>query len=122
MIFRRSTAGICIFTMFLNIAFLCAQDSDEPVIEKPEDIELIDEASAVLEEQPEPDSVNTGIVAEESLLVETQNVVEEDSLPVTLAEELPKKQFKGTSKDVILAFASIIGWLFFMWLTANQRE
>jgi hypothetical protein len=119
---RRSAASFCIFTMFFNIAFLCAQDNGSSDIEKAADMESVDELSPAVEEQSDADSLKTAIVDEESLFVETQTVVEKDSLPATLEEELPQKQFKGTAKDVILAVTSILGWLFFMWLAANQRE
>jgi len=119
---RRSAASFCILIMFFNISFLCAQDNGSSDLGKTADIESVDELSPVVEEQSDADSLSTAIVDEESLFVQTQSVVETDSLPVTLEEELPQKQFRGTAKDVTLAVASILGWLFFMWLAANQRE
>jgi hypothetical protein len=108
--------------MVFNIAFLCAQDNGVADIEKDANTEVVGEQPLVIEEQREPDSLSQAAVDEESLFVETPSVVETDSLPVVPEEKLPQKQFKGTAKDVTLAAASILSWLFFMWLAANQRE
>lgn len=118
---RCSASSICIFALIFNFAFLIAQEEDIDV-KTSVDIEMTEEISPPMDEHNGHDSLNTAVVEEESLSVEIQNVAETDSVPVIENDEFPKKKFRGTAKDVVLAATSIVGWLFFMWLTANQRE
>lgn len=117
---RRSAAGVCILTLFFNITFLGAQKENIDVEEQAE-VDLVEENIKDINNQVEAESLKT-LAAEESLLVQDINDVDPDTVLLEQEEALPKKSFKGTAKDVVLAVTSIIGWLFFMWLTANQRE
>ena len=118
---RRSATSICIFTLIFNVAFLNAQE-EESGLEEATEVNLIEEDGEIIGEQVEAESLNTSVAEEESLSVQTVNVVEPDTASPVQEEALKKKTFQGTGKDVILAATSILGWLFFMWLTANQRD
>ena len=117
---RRSAASICIFALIFNIAFLNAQEEDTDV-DRPAEVEQVEENIEDISIQEEVDSLNTP-VAEESLSVQVHKEVEPDTSSSAKEEVLPRKTFKGTGADVILAVGSILTWLFFMWLAANQRE
>lgn len=117
---RRSVASICIFFLVFNIAFLFAQEEEESDIEQPVDVKSVDDSLLNTQEQGEVDSLNTGAVDEESLSMEIPYVLQSEA--VGTEEELPKKKFIGSVKDVTLAVTSIAAWLFFMWLAANQRD
>lgn len=117
---RRSVASICIFFLVFNIAVLFAQEEEESDIEQPVDVKLVDDSPVNTQEQDEVDSLNAGAVDEESLSMEIPYVLQSEA--VDTEEELPKKKFIGSVKDVTLAVTSIVAWLFFMWLAANQRD
>ncbi|OGC38892.1 hypothetical protein A2Y85_01665 [candidate division WOR-3 bacterium RBG_13_43_14] len=117
-------AGSVIITI-PNWSFLNAQDSKKESIIEAESLSIQkyvppDTAPAAANE-PKNNGSGAGIKSE--------NDLRNDSIPMLAnpdsllsKEELRKKRFIGTGRDIGIAFATLVGWLAFMWLAANQRE
>jgi hypothetical protein len=117
---KRFIAGACIYFLISNFAYLFAQG--EVVSDPMEPVDLVEETVPDTGRPSEPDTIKTLSAEQDSLPVPQISEAPMDTVLFSQEQELPKKGFKGTGKDVILAAVSIVGWLFFMWVTANTRE
>jgi hypothetical protein len=105
---------VALFALFIVFIHAAPPESSDSVLDSKAGSLIV-----IAQEIDPQEQVDTSFFAADTVIDTLPTITLIDS--VKLSETHSKKEFIGSAQDVVLAVTSILVWLGFMWLAANNR-